>query len=394
LFVYKAVKQRIETGPFLLTFMGTFLLMMNDCLRLGLGSDNLSYQEIKSLCYPRMMEYEVENCYRVSAMYVASNLLKRYRNAEDQEHPSKPYCRRPFFSASLDVRLEGHELVMPGNIRLALNAHTLFVLRQKGVELVSATLVPGSLSVIYRKNVQPLQTAGAVALDTNLRNIASYDTEGREERYDIGELVRIQEQYRRITSKFRRNDLRVRRRLFQKHAAIARERRLRLLHGLSSFVVYRAAALRQTIVMEDLRGIRALFGKESGSSASYLAMMNAWPFAELQRQIGYKAKWEGLPVVYVEPAGTSNECSGCGAAMRESPGDYPLLTCKACGLVIDRDLNAAKNILSRSLRSGDVGSANEAMVGRVSQEGETAATVDADHLFGRSEDRTEGSEYC
>ena len=356
--LYRAVKQRIEPEEPLPTMMETFLLMMNDCLRLGLDSDDISYQAIKSLCYPRMMEYEVGNSYRLSAIFETSNLIKQYRNGVDKERRGRPYCKNPFFSASLGVRVEGEDLLMPDGIRLRLNPHTLVVLKQKGVEVVSATVIPGSLSIIYKREVPQVETGNAVALDVNLRNATSYDTEGRAETYDLAKLVQIQEQYRRTTSRFRRQDYRIKRRLFGKYATIAADRRSWILNNTSTLIVYRAAALKQTIVMENMRGVTAMFAKQSKSSAYYLAMMHAWPFAELQRQIGYKAQQEGIPVVYVDPTGTSNECSVCGGGMIENPAKHPLLTCRVCGLVIDRDLNAAKNILSRSLRSGAVGSAD------------------------------------
>lgn len=364
--------------------MKTFTSMLNDCLRLAFESKDVSYKSVKALCYPRMAEHPVSTSYRVSAIYEASKLLKQHRNALDHERRGKPYCRNPYFSASLGVGREGERLTMPDGISLSLNPHTLDVLNQGGVELVSATVTPGSLSIIYKKEIAQVTPVGAVALDINLRNVTSCDTEGRTERYDINELVSIQERFRRTTSRFRRQDRRLKRSVFRKHARIAGNRKDWVLNNITSLVVHRAAALNQTLVMENLRGIRSMFGKDTRLSAFYLSMLNAWPFAEFQRQVMYKARWEGLPVVYIDPSGTSNECSACGGGMRESPAEHPKLTCRACGLVIDRDLNAAKNILSRVLRSGNVGPASEAMVGRVSQGIETASKVDAGHSLDES----------
>jgi putative transposase len=73
----------------------------------------------------------------------------------------------------------------------------------------------------------------------------------------------------------------------------------------------------------------------------------AWSrFLEL---LEYKANLHGTHVVSVEPAGTTKECASCGVAT-----DKPLWvrehSCPACGHTQDRDLNAAKNILSRGLK--------------------------------------------
>jgi hypothetical protein len=148
--LYRSVRQRLIPDQRLLSLMNWFLLMMNDCIRLGLESDDVSYQAVKALCYPRMTEYGIENSYRVAAMFETSNLLKKYRTDLKSRHASRPICRNPFVSVSLGVGTEGDQLVMPGNRRLNLNSHTLSVLRQADIEIVSATVTPRGLGVIYR----------------------------------------------------------------------------------------------------------------------------------------------------------------------------------------------------------------------------------------------------
>jgi putative transposase len=71
----------------------------------------------------------------------------------------------------------------------------------------------------------------------------------------------------------------------------------------------------------------------------------AWTlFAALLRS---KAEWAGRACLAVDPAHTSRECSGCGhrtPALTLADRTY---TCARCGLVLDRDRNAARNILAR-----------------------------------------------
>jgi putative transposase len=59
--------------------------------------------------------------------------------------------------------------------------------------------------------------------------------------------------------------------------------------------------------------------------------------------LAYKAAWAGKRAEAVNPADTTQNCSGCGERM---PKDLSVRThvCTYCGLVMDRDLNAAKNI--------------------------------------------------
>ena len=66
----------------------------------------------------------------------------------------------------------------------------------------------------------------------------------------------------------------------------------------------------------------------------------------------YKAESAGGWVIKVDPRNTTQQCSGCGAMPREKIGlDQRTYGCYACGIVLDRDVNAAVNILHRGLSS-------------------------------------------
>jgi putative transposase len=61
--------------------------------------------------------------------------------------------------------------------------------------------------------------------------------------------------------------------------------------------------------------------------------------------IAYKAAWASRRFVAVNPAYTSQDCSGCRHRQPLALSDRTY-TCLCCGLVLDRDLNASLNILS------------------------------------------------
>ena len=71
-------------------------------------------------------------------------------------------------------------------------------------------------------------------------------------------------------------------------------------------------------------------------------------------QLAYKAEWYGRTLVRVDPKHTSQICSGCGTV---DPGNRRdrRYECRACGLRIDVDTNAAVNILARRLSATGVG---------------------------------------
>ena len=55
-----------------------------------------------------------------------------------------------------------------------------------------------------------------------------------------------------------------------------------------------------------------------------------------------------IPVIAVEPAFTSQDCSSCGTRVKKSLSVRTHI-CRGCGLILDRDHNAALNILAKAL---------------------------------------------
>lgn len=91
------------------------------------------------------------------------------------------------------------------------------------------------------------------------------------------------------------------------------------------------------IAVEDLQ-VRGLTG-------GFLAKdIRDQGWAEFLKLLGYKAEDAGIQVVAVPPGGTSQTCSGCGA-LAPKPLSERTHRCTSCGLVVDRDINAARNIL-------------------------------------------------
>jgi putative transposase len=76
--------------------------------------------------------------------------------------------------------------------------------------------------------------------------------------------------------------------------------------------------------------------------------LNAWNFRKLQQFIEYKARWEGIPVIYIDARNTSKICSRCGCLNKRLCPSGRMLKCSACGLEIDRHVNASVNILKRA----------------------------------------------
>ena len=83
-------------------------------------------------------------------------------------------------------------------------------------------------------------------------------------------------------------------------------------------------------------------GMSQGRHAKSI-MDAAWGI--LLYQLTYKAESAGKHVIAVNPRGTSQRCSGCNETVPKGLFQRTH-SCPHCGLVLDRDHNAARNILS------------------------------------------------
>ncbi len=102
-----------------------------------------------------------------------------------------------------------------------------------------------------------------------------------------------------------------------------------------------------TIVFEDLK-IPSMVKNHNLASA---IMDASW--GQLRQLTAYKAEGRGGRVILVEPRGTSQRCSGCGEVVPKGPCER-VHDCQKCGLVMDRDVNAARNILNLGLERARV----------------------------------------
>ncbi|MEK6912140.1 MAG: transposase [Candidatus Thermoplasmatota archaeon] len=65
----------------------------------------------------------------------------------------------------------------------------------------------------------------------------------------------------------------------------------------------------------------------------------------------YKAPFEGVPIIKINPAWTSETCPACGARRRDRVGKE--FVCLMCDWEMDRQINAGLNILKTALASNE-----------------------------------------
>lgn len=113
------------------------------------------------------------------------------------------------------------------------------------------------------------------------------------------------------------------------------------LHTVANEIIaYAKQFPKPVIVMENLNGMRRNFRKSKRLNKRFHSL----PFRKLQTLIEYKALLEGIEVKYLskkETKNTSKTCYRCGHVAHIKGRTFK---CPRCGLIYNRDLNAAINI--------------------------------------------------
>jgi putative transposase len=123
--------------------------------------------------------------------------------------------------------------------------------------------------------------------------------------------------------------------------ALARQHRRgrkRCMDGLHKATTALARA-KSVIVVEDLH----VAGMVRNRRLARAIADQGW--AEFHRQLAYKTRWYGSRLLVVPRFYPSSKtCSGCGVVKATLPLGERTFRCQQCGLVIERDLNAARNL--------------------------------------------------
>ncbi len=157
-------------------------------------------------------------------------------------------------------------------------------------------------------------------------------------------LARLQRELSR-RKKGGKNRDKTKQRIAKLHFKIANVRK----HALHQVSDYATAKIKPSVVVLEDLNVKGMMANHH--LAKSLADAS---FAELSRQIQYKAQWQGIDVVL---AGrfypSSKTCSACGEKKPYLALSERTFVCPSCGNIIDRDLNAAINLAALVNRQTD-----------------------------------------
>jgi len=204
------------------------------------------------------------------------------------------------------------------------------------------------VSIVFEVEYKPYFPLGAIGLDVNLVKLVYYDDRKvRREDTPFVKALSLRAKAEEIQRKYPKR-CRYNKRILNRVKSLHRKAKNIVTDGSRKFakrLVLFALKKRHAITLEELTGLieelRSM-NKQNRWKTLYL------DYRTLQNAIVIKAIEYNVPVIFIDPRGTSKLCYRCGT---ELVFHGRLGICPRCGFIADRDKNAAMNIREKMWES-------------------------------------------
>ncbi len=337
----------------------------NKCLRLWMERRGISNNDLQCYCSQLAKEYPFAACLNSQARQAAADrawfaISRFYDNCKTHKPGKKGYPRFQHNNRSVEYKQTGWKVEPDGKritftdgchigcVRLVGNTNqhieafpTKQIKRVRILKRADGYYV--QFAVQAQRRIQHVSTGKCAGIDLGLAAFLT-DSEGNtipNPRHLRKSEKRLKTLHRRLsrTQKKSANRKKARQRLAKVYLKVQRQREDFARKQASTLVTSHDLIAYEHLKIANLVKNRKL--AKSISDASWGRFL--W-------WLTYYGTIHAIPVIAVEPAFTSQDCSACGVRVKKSLSVRTHI-CPGCGLVLDRDHNAARNILAAAYRT-------------------------------------------
>jgi putative transposase len=352
---FQAVEEAIRTIQFI----------RNKCLRLWMDSRGVSKNDLQIYCSTLAKAFPFAKRLNSQARQASADrawfaISRFYDNCKNKKPGKKGYPQFQHNNRSVGYKQTGWKLEPDGKhiiftdgcgigrLRLVGNKkqhiETFPVKDIKRVRILSrADGYYVQFGVKTERKIEHIPSGKELGIDVGLKSLLS-DSQGntvenpRHYRRAENKLKRLQ---RRLSHKQKRsaNRKKAQKRLAKQHLKVQRQR--------EDFACKQANAL---VSSHDLIAYEHLQIRNMVRNRKLAKSIHDAGWAIFMQWLKYYAFLHAIPVIAVAPNYTSQDCSQCGTRVQKALSVRTHI-CHGCGVVLDRDQNAALNILQKALSS-------------------------------------------
>jgi len=348
---YRAIDNAIRVVQF----------VRNKCIRLWMDSRGVGNNDLQVYCSMLAAQFPFAKCLNSQARQVAAerawfSIQRFYDNCKAHIPGKKGYPKFQHNNRSVEYKTTGWTLASDGRHITFTDGCAIGRVRLIGCRDLATFPLPQirrvrivkradgyyvQFSVHAHREVEHVPTGKRVGIDMGL-NAYSTDSEGNtvsNPRY----LRKAEKRLKRLSRKHSKCAKKSHnRKKAQKHLAKAH---LKVQRQREDFARKQANAL---ITSHDVVAYEKLSIRNMVKNHHLAKSISDAAWGVFLRWVNYYGTIHNVPVIAVAPHFTSQDCSACGTRVKKSLS-VRTHVCHNCGLVLDRDHNAALNILDKGL---------------------------------------------
>ncbi|GHO77760.1 transposase [Ktedonobacter sp. SOSP1-85] len=335
----------------------------NKCLRLWMETRGTNRNDLQCYCAQLAKDYDFAILLNSQARQVAADrawasISRFYDNCRNKKPGKKGYPQFQHDCRSVEYKQTGWRLEPDGKHITFTDGCGIGRLRLIGSRDLATRPLPAITRVRLIRRADGYYAQFAIQVERHIEHIPTDKHTG----IDLGlkafltdaegNTVANPRHLRKAERKLKRLHRRLSR--TQKKSHNRRSARKKLAKGYLKVQRQREDFARKTanalITSHDLIAYEHLRIANLAKNRKLAKSMSDAAWGRFLLWLTYYGHVHNIPVIAVEPAFTSQDCSACGARVKKSLSVRTHI-CPSCGLVLDRDHNAALNILEKAYRT-------------------------------------------